>query len=436
MRYIVIMSLAGSLLQMFYCFTNNKKTKIFSYIQQDFLLKAVLFFYLIPHVLLAEVYRWGLNSLPMQKWKDFGGVYEYKFFYSKLEETIMFNNAYKLQVVVFFAWFLIALIVLCLRCSCYIKKRRILLARIQQVTEGAAFELLEKVRIEQKIKRKIRLYHVPASAITMGIFHPIICCNCNENTECLEMILQHECSHIRRLDVLTRQLVVLAQSIHWFNPLVYRLPKLIERVFEICCDSTVVQNIDNDRRKAYATMLIMCSTEDFTGVLDFYHALSDNKKETENRVLLIMNRSTRTKLQTYVAVILLGVVLFMDSWTVLAYPDVKEIEVNSREEFNPDADIFFVEDGVAGPFGTKEYTILYDKQFVDEKGNILPIQEDSSTEVICYSHNWGSGQQQNYVKNTDGSCTTYFFNAKRCSVCGRVEMGNRIKTITEFVCPH
>lgn len=436
MRYIIIMSLAGSLLQLFYYCTNNKKIKIFSYGQQDFLLKAVVFFYLIPPVFLAEVYRWGLNSLPIKKWMDSDGVFEYTFFYSKVESKILFNNTYKLQVAAFFIWFLIALIVFCFRIGCYIKKRKALLARVQPVTEGIAYELLEQVRIEQKIKRKIQLYHVPATAITMGIFHPVICCDCNENAECLEMVLVHECAHIRRLDVLTRQLVVLAQSIHWFNPLVYKMSKSTERVFEFCCDKSVVKNVDRNKRKIYATMLVMRSTKEITEVQGFYHALSANAKELEERIQAIMNTKTRIKLKTLLSAILLCVVFFMDSWTVLAYPDVKEIEVDSSEEFHSNADVFFVEEGVAGPYGNLDYVIMYEKQFVDEEGNIYPVQEELSTAAICLFHNWVSGQVQEHVNNSDGGCTVYIYEAKRCSKCGKVKLGDLVNEITYKTCIH
>lgn len=436
MRYIVIMSLAGSLLQLFYYLTNNKKVSVFSHRQQDVLCRGILFFYLIPLVFVEPIYRWVIVYLPLPEMHNATGIYEYSYFYSKVDGKILVNKMYKLQIALFLIWVFIALIILCYRIFRYIRKRNLLLSGVQPVTEGAAYELLKKVCKEQGIKRNLRLYHMPTTAVTMGTLKPVILCNCEENEEVLEMIFQHECSHIRRWDVLTRQLVIFAQSIHWFNPLVYQLPKLTERIFEICCDGAVVKNADMHKRKVYATMLVMQSPRNAEGDSALFYALSGNAKELEERIQEIMYTKTRTKRQTVLAVILLSVVLFMDSWTVLAYPDVKEIEVDSSEEFHPNADSFFVENGVVGPYGNMDFTILYEKQFVDEEGNIYPVQEESGATAVCQVCNRVSGQQQEHEENADGGCTIKVYEAQRCSICGEVKRGNRIQMTTVTVCPH
>ena len=167
-----------------------------------------------------------------------------------------------------------------------------------------------------------------------------------------------------------------------------------------------------------------------------HHALSENGEKVKERIQRIMKPKIRTKLQTAAAVAILSVVFFMDSWTAMAYPDVIEEEFTvPGTEFQADAEVFFVPDGTENPFDI-EYSILYETQFVDEDGNIYPVQEEISTAAICLFHNWVSGQVQKHVVNDDGGCTVFIYEAEQCSKCGKVKQGDLINTQTNTVCPH
>ena len=64
------------------------------------------------------------------------------------------------------------------------------------------------------------------------------------------MIFRHELIHWRRKDLWYKLLLLAARSIHWFNPLVWRMAKRAERDLEISCDSMAVQGRDAAYRKA------------------------------------------------------------------------------------------------------------------------------------------------------------------------------------------
>ena len=233
MRYIFTMSFAGSLLLLLYCITNNKIVKLFSYKLQDILLKGVLFYYLVPLVFLEPLYREVIYRLHIPSRLVSAGVYENIYYYGDVDGEIRFNESYKLQIGIFLVWFLIALVILLVRIYKYLKRKKGLLSTASQITEGVVFELLEKVRMEQNIKRKIRLYDMQTPAFTMGVLQPIICFDSSMSIGELEMTFRHECGHIRRWDVFTRQCVSLAVNIHWFNPLIYLLPQKAERIFGV-----------------------------------------------------------------------------------------------------------------------------------------------------------------------------------------------------------
>ena len=72
----------------------------------------------------------------------------------------------------------------------------------------------------------------------------------------LEMIFRHELIHWQRKDLWYKLLLLAARSIHWCNPLVWRMAKRAERDLEISCDSMAVQGRDAAYRKAYGLMIL------------------------------------------------------------------------------------------------------------------------------------------------------------------------------------
>lgn len=109
-------------------------------------------------------------------------------------------------------------------------------------------------------KRRVRLKvsDRTASPLTYGIFRPVILlpkniCDCDEKTA--DYILAHELTHIKRFDVLYKLLMVLAVSLHWFNPFAWVMLVLASRDIELSCDEEVILK-ENGSREEYALTLI------------------------------------------------------------------------------------------------------------------------------------------------------------------------------------
>lgn len=132
---------------------------------------------------------------------------------------------------------------------------------------------------------------------------------------------------------------------------------------------------------------------------------------------------------------LAGMLVFFNSLTVFAYPDVKIQKQLPGEEFNPNVESIFVMDGYENPYQFK-YEILYDNQFTDEEGNIYPILETDISTMAIHTHRWASGTKQEHEKTADGGCIVTVYNARRCLQCGIVEKFEKISTFTSEVCPH
>lgn len=71
----------------------------------------------------------------------------------------------------------------------------------------------------------------------------------------LFFILKHELIHLKRRDIYGKLLFVIANGIHWFNPLIWLMQREAAMDMELSCDEKVVEGADFTERKAYTETL-------------------------------------------------------------------------------------------------------------------------------------------------------------------------------------
>lgn len=92
----------------------------------------------------------------------------------------------------------------------------------------------------------------------IGIFKPLILLPANTNDiKELEWILKHELIHFKKHDLYYKIIIMAAVSVHWFNPLVHIMGKMISYDCELACDEVLLKNSDMKSRKSYAMVLIV-----------------------------------------------------------------------------------------------------------------------------------------------------------------------------------
>lgn len=437
MQYIITMSLAGSLLLTAAIMLWGRKKRRVSSKTMDVLLKFSIFYYTVPLVFLEPIYRDLACCLPFEPKRAADGVSTMVYVREISGGTTRINGAYRAQIAAVLLWGLVAASILGIRIAGYMVKRRKLTAKMQRITDEEVLALSEKIRREYGIRRHILLYGVEGVALTMGILRPVIFLNAQMSAEQLELTIRHECMHIKRLDVLTRQLAALVVCLHWFNPLSYLLRRKIEWISEICCDESAVRDAGKEKRAIYAKMLLENMQE--IGVPSFaFSALTRQGKDAEERIRMIMKPKRSTKIRRILVGLLTSSMIFLDSLTVFAYPKVtltwrEETSEQEGNGFSPNAEGCFSEDGAKNPY--MDYVILYDDQFTDEEGNIYLVEETVSVKEV-HTHNWISGIYRNHERRADGGCITREYNSKRCFKCGTVQIGKLINTQTNTKCIH
>lgn len=72
----------------------------------------------------------------------------------------------------------------------------------------------------------------------------------------LRYILRHELCHLKRRDMLLKLVLLAANSMHWFNPVVYLMLRQADEDIELACDSAATDGLELPERAAYSRTLL------------------------------------------------------------------------------------------------------------------------------------------------------------------------------------
>ncbi|WMJ88631.1 M56 family metallopeptidase [Anaerocolumna sp. MB42-C2] len=142
----------------------------------------------------------------------------------------------------------------------YIVFRNSIKRFIRPVEENRVIELFNKVKKELKVTRNIRVYYCKKgiSPMMTGFFNPVLILPELElDKDYLGLILKHELIHYMRKDIWYKALLLLANGIHWFNPLVYLMKNLSEKDLEMVCDTEIIKEKDITFKRKYSETIIL-----------------------------------------------------------------------------------------------------------------------------------------------------------------------------------
>ena len=112
---------------------------------------------------------------------------------------------------------------------------------------------------------RLRLHRRPALMRCPGLTSPMLCGLLRPllllpqegpQGEALELTLDHELTHYRRRDVWRKALALLANAVHWFNPLMWWMVRRVEYDLELACDDAVLQNRGQAGRVVYGRTVL------------------------------------------------------------------------------------------------------------------------------------------------------------------------------------
>lgn len=116
-----------------------------------------------------------------------------------------------------------------------------------------------EIKKEMKISHNIRMMvcKKAQSPMMTGFFKPLLLLPDLDYSDAdLKVILKHELIHYRSRDIWYKLLMVCANAVHWFNPLVYLMTAASNRDIEMACDSELIKDSDSVFRKQYSETIL------------------------------------------------------------------------------------------------------------------------------------------------------------------------------------
>ncbi|MBR6259315.1 MAG: M56 family metallopeptidase [Oscillospiraceae bacterium] len=218
--------------------------------------------------------------------------------------------------------------------------------------------------------------------MTYGIIRPVILIPAGENVD-LKYALEHEYTHMRRLDALWKLLLALTLAVHWFNPAVWLMYWLANRDIELSCDEAVIKRLGENNRGDYARALIDAEESRFKASPLFSGFGSNTTKE---RITEIMTFKKKSALGIIAAII---IVALLAACSTVAPTTEKESNTEAKSGTETEAPV--KNDSTDSKYENKGYTLSIPEKFKDlvivdteyqyDKGDLFYVYEKASVEA-------------------------------------------------------
>lgn len=158
-----------------------------------------------------------------------------------------------------------------------------------------------------------------SQAFTMGIIKPRIYLPQDMKQESRELVILHECTHIKRKDYIFKPLAYGILCLHWFNPFVWLGFSLFCRDMEMSCDESVIRQLDGDtliHKKDYSKVLLSMAGNSPLNRFPLFFGEPGVKQRIKNILAY--------KKRTVVCSVILFGVLLAAAFCLLANPGTEE----------------------------------------------------------------------------------------------------------------
>lgn len=176
-------------------------------------------------------------------------------------------------------------------------------------------QILAECKAQLNIKKNIKivLQNNQKTPSIFGLLAPAILINdeiLQKDKQTVKYILLHELSHFKRKDALLNYILLFTIFLHWFNPIIWFLFKIIRQDIELGADELACEKLNQDEKYQYALVLIqslrVCDNK--TGVSNLL-CISDTEKNMKRRISMLKSKKRSIFLGILIAVILLTAVL-------------------------------------------------------------------------------------------------------------------------------
>ncbi|KOA18694.1 regulatory protein BlaR1 [Clostridium homopropionicum DSM 5847] len=202
------------------------------------------------------------------------------------------NKKYSINFYLSYVWLLGALLLICAllytNYSLYLKLKKYsgnLNERVDMI--------FKEVKSEMGVNKSIQIIFQPIvnTPSLFGLFKPKIILPIeilDFSDREISYILLHELAHYKRRDILVNYILLIFQSIHWFNPIIWFCFKRIRDDMELATDQKVLSILQGNEYREYGRVLLkVLESLSSTRFSPRLIGIVDDKKNMEKRIKMI-----------------------------------------------------------------------------------------------------------------------------------------------------
>ena len=176
------------------------------------------------------------------------------------------------------------------------------------LTDEAILAVLERESAAAGRQKPLPVYTAAVgSPMIVGAIKPtLLLPELELSTEQLSLVFRHELIHYRRRDIWYKLLLMLANAIHWFNPMVWLMVYAADRDLELSCDEAVVAGRDEAYREEYGRCLLAVVRAGMSRRTLFTTNFYSGKKTLKNRLATILDTTKKRRGTLALAALLLA----------------------------------------------------------------------------------------------------------------------------------
>jgi bla regulator protein BlaR1 len=187
----------------------------------------------------------------------------------------------------------------------------------KRIDDSDLLIIIDKCKRTLGIKRNINIYIGDSfkSPFIIGLLKPRIYISeqlINMDQAHFEHVILHELAHYKRKDILYNIFSILAISIHWFNPIIWKVTSIIKADIDLACDTYILNKLGEDKAKSYGNSILVVTRLFISQRNQIRLACYfSNKKQLERRIIMINKFKNNTYKFTaiyLVAALLIGCV--------------------------------------------------------------------------------------------------------------------------------
>lgn len=218
--------------------------------------------------------------------------------YVPVVKTQTIKKQVDIQAILSVIWLIGAITYFMLHYGRYIYFKRSIKRLSVSVNDERILNILNEECAKLKIAKpiKIRLAYIIDTPMLIGLVKPyIILPRLDYKNDELKLILRHEMFHFKRFDILYQLITLIFVSLHWFNPIVHIMSKIIEVDGETSCDEKTLEGKNYSEKIFYGEMLIKFLKTETQKKSYMTTTFFGGKNGMKKRLTLITNKKSRRK---------------------------------------------------------------------------------------------------------------------------------------------